>query len=736
LQYKEENDKEFSIQLHDNFMKIKTFIIATTAIFALSQAKADEGMWLPAFLSQVNIEKMQKMGLELTATDIYNINNASLKDAVVVLDGGSCTGELVSPEGLFLTNHHCGYGEIQSHSTPENNILKNGFWAASYKEELANPGKTVSFLIRVEDVTETINASLNIDMDEDVRLDSIEAVSSRLEAKAIEGNHYEAVVKDLYESNRFYLFVTETFRDVRLVATPPHFIGKFGGDTDNWMWPRHTGDFSIFRIYTAPDGSPADYSADNIPLKPRHYLPVSIKGYKNGDFAMVMGYPGSTNRYLTSDGVNYTMNVVNDSRITARKEKLDIMGNYMATSDEANIKYASKYARSSNYYKYSIGQNRGLKRLDVVEKKKATEDKFNQWVNADESRKARYGEVSALLKDGYQNLEDDEARQYLIETLLRGPEIFSFTEKFMSFNTILKASNKEQKNEEEISSLKEIASDYFKDYDQETDKKITAALARIYAKEAAPKYHPLFFKTIEDKYKGNFEKWAEDLFKKSIFDNEDRVSAFLENPKSKVLANDPALVATQQLYDVLRKIRKENESDSKKLNKGYRLYLAGLMEMEPDKQFYPNANSTMRLTYGKVGDYSPADAVHYNYFTTLDGYIEKEIPGDREFDVWPKLKEMYEAKDYGQYADNDGTLHTCFITNNDITGGNSGSPVINGKGELIGIAFDGNWEAMSGDIAFETEYQKCINVDIRFVLWTIDKFAGATHLINEMKVVK
>lgn len=717
-------------------MKRRLIILFALILVIISTVKADEGMWLPAFLSQINIEKMQKMGLELTADDIYNINSSSLKDAVIALDGGSCTGELVSPEGLFLTNHHCGYGEIQSHSTPDNNILKNGFWAKSKEEELANPGKTVTFLIRVEDVTNIIDSVLTVGMVENVREDSIESVSNRLETAAMAGNHYEAFVKDMYESNRFYLFVVEIFRDVRLVATPPECIGKFGGDTDNWMWPRHTGDFSIFRIYTAPDGKPADYSADNIPLKPRHFFPVSLKGYQEGDFAMVMGYPGSTKRYLTSDGVKYVMDVINDTRIDVREKKLDIIGHYMATSDTAKIQYATKYARSSNYYKYSIGQNKGVERLHVVEKKKVTEDKFSAWVNADDQRKAKYGETLKILSSAYSNTNDDKAGQYLNETLLRGPELFMMANRFVDLKNALAIQNSPDMVKQSADRLRIQMDEYFKDYHAATDQQLTAALTHIYIEKVDPKYYPEFISTIKRKYKGNYEKWAKALFDKTVFADRKKIETLLNNPQKSVIINDPAYKISGELYEMRNRIAQENRADFENLEKGYRLYLGGLMDMEPDQEFYPNANSTMRLTWGKVGDYYPADAVHYDYYTTLKGYIEKEIPGDNEFDVWPQLKGMYNAKDFGKYADKDGTLHTCFISNNDITGGNSGSPVLNGKGELIGIAFDGNWEAMSGDIAFEPLLQKCINVDIRFVLWTIDKFAGASNLIDEMTLVE
>jgi hypothetical protein len=717
-------------------MKFRKNILLAAILFSFLATSADEGMWVPSFLSAVNIEKMQKLGSELTLTDIYNINSSSLKDAVIALDRGSCTGELVSPDGLFLTNHHCGFGEIQNHSSEENNILRDGFWAKTEEEELSNPGKTVSFLIRVEDVTNTINSVLTTEMDEDVRLDSIEAISSRLEAVAVKGTEYEASVKDLFESNRFYLFVTETYLDVRLVAAPPNSIGKFGGDTDNWMWPRHTGDFSIFRIYTGPDGKPAEYSKDNIPLKPRHFLPISLRGYEKGDFALVMGYPGSTNRYLTSDGVKYIMNEVNNPRINVRKKQLDIIADYMNTSEKATLQYASKYARSSNYYKYSIGQNRGLIHLNVIDKKKKTEDQFKDWMNQNEDRKQKYGNALNLISEAYSNLDDDKAYQYLVEAFIRGPEIFVMANRFSDLRRNLKRRLDKEIIKQSTESIQNQLDDYFTNYNASTDQKLVASLTKVFVDNADPKYFPEFVKVIKGKYKSDYEKWASDLFKKSFFDEKEKVDDFLKNPKLSVLTNDPVLKISGQIYDALKTVLKENKVDSGKLDKGYRLYMAGLIEMNEGAEFYPDANSTMRTTWGEVGDYYPADATHYDYFTSLKGYFEKEIPGDYEFNVWPRMKELYSSNDFGEYTDRDGTLHTCFITNNDITGGNSGSPVMNRNGELIGIAFDGNWEAMSGDVAYEPDLQKCINVDIRFVLWMIDKYAGATNLIDEMTIIK
>ncbi len=726
-------------QLHDKFftMKIKILSLLVSVLLITVTAQADEGMWLPSLLNKVNIEKMRQMGARLTADDIYDINNSSIKDAVISLNGGSCTGELVSDQGLFLTNHHCGYGQIQQHSSEENNYLRDGFWAANKADELPNPGMFVSFLVRVEDVTGQVLANVTYEMDEQTRNDSIQNAISRVRKKTEVDSTHHISIKSFYRGNQYLMLEYETYRDVRLVGAPPHFIGKFGGDTDNWMWPRHTGDFSLFRIYTAPDGSPAEYAEENVPLKPRHHFPVSLKGYTENDFSMVMGYPGSTNRYLTSEGVQYTMNIVNQTRIDVRKSKLDIIRAYMATSDKATIQYASKHARSSNYYKYSIGQNRGLERLEVVAKKKKVEEDFENWVNQNEKRQEIYGEALSLIEEAYSDTDDDKALYYLSEAFLRGPEVFLMAYRYNNLNELL---DNDKENEETIkstiSNLKERAEKFFKDYNAETDQRIAAALTEIYAMNISKEYHPKFISTITGKYNNDYEKWADKIFKKSIFVNKESLLEFLDNPKQRKLSKDPVFTAALEIMNMREKVREDNEAEKTKLDRGYRLFLNGLLAMNGGENYYPDANSTMRLTYGSISGYEPRDAVYYNYYTTLDGYIEKEIPGDREFDVWPRMKELHANKEFGKYAAKDGSLHTCFISNNDITGGNSGSPVINANGELIGIAFDGNWEAMSGDIAFEPELQKCINVDIRYVLWVIDTFAGATHLVDEMTLVE
>lgn len=715
-------------------MKRILVLVAFLQIMMAGTVRADEGMWLPALVEKLNINQMKDLGLAISADEIYSINQSSLKDAVVSLDHGSCTAELISAEGLLLTNHHCGFDEIQQHSTVDHDYLRDGFWAKTKEEELPNPGKSASFLINFEDVTSKILSELNDKMSEDERSKKVREISSKIEKEASTDTHYNARVQSLYNDNKYYLFVYETFRDIRLVGAPPQSIGKFGGDTDNWMWPRHTADFSMFRIYCDKDGKPADYSKDNVPYKPKHHLPISLKGYKMDDFAMVMGYPGRTNRYKTSHGINYTMNVTNPVRIKVREEKLRIIKEYMRTSQKAKIMYSSKYASSSNYYKYSIGQNKGLDNLNVIEKKKQLEDQFTKWVNADQERKGRYGQALQLISESYQNLDDEIASEYMMETMVRGPEIFFFAYRTRPLYDALKSDKKSENIDLASQRVKDGLDNFFKDYDPETDQKIAASLFKIYQENVAPQYHPPFFRVIKTKYGNDFEKYTKELYAKSVFGTQQKLIAFFEKPKAKILEKDPLFQASLEIFRMMGLIGNETGKTTEALEKGNRLFVGGLMEMETGRNFYPDANSSMRLTYGKVGDYIPRDGVKYNHYTTLNGYIEKEIPGDDEFSVPDKLKELYKSRDFGRYADQDGELYTCFTTNNDITGGNSGSPVINANGELIGVAFDGNWEAMSGDLAFENEIQKCINVDIRFVLWVIDKMAGANNLIDEMTI--
>lgn len=713
--------------------KILALFILAITLFA--PARADEGMWIPALIHKLNINDMQKTGLRLTAEDIYSINNSSLKDAVVHI--GGCTAEMISPDGLMLTNHHCAFGDIQRHSSVEHDYLQNGFWARTKAEELPNPQKIARFLISTEEVTDKVLAEVTPGMSFEERNRKVSQVSARLEREATEGTHYQAQVRSFFESNKYFLFVYETFRDVRLVGVPPQALGKFGGDTDNWMWPRHTADFALYRVYTGPDGKPASYSKDNIPLKPRHFFPISLKGVQDSDYAMVIGYPGTTNRYRTSTEVQFTMDVTNSIRIDVREKKLEIIKAYMETGPRARIQYANKYAGSSNYYKYSIGQNQGLTNLNVIAKKQAFEDEFSKWVAASPARTAKYGKALEMIKGAYVDIEDETAQSYLMEALIQGPEIFMFAYRIRALYNLLEKPDENRERITQIAgNIEESLESYFKDYDAATDQKLAGRLMKLYADRTNTRFHPKFFNTIQSKFKGDFDKYASQMFSRTIFADQAKMSAFLKNPSKKVLDKDMAFLASGDVFDMLRLIGEETQKSAAQLEEGRHLLVAGMMEMQPDRVFYPDANSTMRLTYGTVGRYQPRDGVIYKETTTVQGYLEKEIPGDDEFDVPARMKELILARDFGRYADENGDLIACFISNNDITGGNSGSPVLNANGELIGCAFDGNWEAMSGDLAFEPEIQRTISVDIRFVLWVIDKYAGATHLINEMTIVE
>ncbi len=716
-------------------MKKLLYFLAGFLMLVSTNSRADEGMWIPLLVDRLNYVDMQEMGLNLTAEEIYSVNNSSLKDAIVIF-GGGCTGEIISKDGLLLTNHHCGYGTIQSHSTVEHDYLTDGFWAMSREEELANPGLRVQFLVRIEDVTDRVLAGLNDEMSEDERSEKINEIGDVIEDEATEGTHYNAAVRSFFRGNEFYLFVYEVFTDVRLVGAPPSSIGKYGADTDNWMWPRHTGDFSMFRVYTAPDGSPADYAEENIPLKPKHYLPVSVKGVEQGDFAMIMGYPGGTDRYLTSYGVKLAVDESNMTIVKIREEKLAIMREGMDADNAVRIQYASKYARTANYWKYFIGQTKGLKRLKVYDKKLELEERFTDWLNADPDRKAKYGEALPDIEKGYDILKEyNLSRWYYREAIYRGSEILGFAGRFGTLRKQLSEDADQEEIDKTIAGLRGYTEGYFKNYNATIDQNMLAAMMQMYYMNVPAEQQPEMLQKLAAKNDGDFTEWAAKVFEKSIFSDPEKVYAFLDNPKAKAIAKDPAYEVIKAFANNYSEISEKMSASDDYLSKGRRLFIAGLREMDGDKTFYPDANFTMRLTYGSVQDYYPADAVRYEYFTTLDGVMEKEDPDNWEFVVPDKLKELYENKDYGIYGEGD-VMHVCFLTNHDITGGNSGSPVINGDGELIGLAFDGNWEAMSGDIAFEPALQRTINVDIRYVLFIIDKFAGAKNLIEEMTIVE
>ncbi len=718
-------------------MNIKRSLLLCCTALLLLAARAHEGMWLLNKLKQINEAEMQKLGFKLTAEDIYSINHSGIKDAIVRLGGGFCSGEMVSAEGLFLTNHHCGYDAVQGLSSVEHDYLTDGFWAMTRKEEKP-AGFSVSFLQRIDDVTERVLGELTEGMTEEARAEKIEEIAGKLKTAVGKEHGLSADFKVMYEGNEFYLFVYKTYSDVRLVGVPPSAIGKFGGDTDNWMWPRHTGDFSMFRVYTGPDGEPAEYNEANVPFKPAHHLPVSLQGVKEGDFAMVMGYPGSTDRFLSSQGVQLALDIEQPSRVKIRGKKLELMKQDMDASDEVRIKYASKYAQISNYWKYFIGQQRGLKRLHVYDKKKAQEDELMAWVNADATRKAKYGDIITLLAKGYgDRAKFEKANTYMQEAAF-GSEAIVLGFRLFGLRMQLETDPKDAaKIGAAVARVQTAADEFWKDYNPATDERVTAAMFRMIHDDVERDLQPDVMSTIEKKYKSNFDAWARALFSTSILTDRKKLDAFLAKPTLKVMEKDLGIQAMVSCLNHYRNvIGPAVDATQADLDHGYRLMVAAMREKDPNKMWYPNANSTMRLTYGQVGSYVPGDAMFYKPVTTAGGVLEKEDNTNEEFIVPARQHELFVKKDFGRYADENGELNICFISNNDITGGNSGSSVMNANGELIGIAFDGNWEAMSGDIAFEPALQRTISVDIRYVLWTIDKYAGAGHLVNEMTLVQ
>jgi len=715
-------------------MKKLIFSIIALCFFINPYVKADEGMWLPMFVSRLNYVDMQKEGLHLTAEEIYSINHSSLKDAIIQF-GNGCTGEIVSDQGLIFTNHHCGLGAIQSHSSTQNDYLTNGFWAYNKSEELPNEGLTARFLIRMEDLSQEFLSQLKGIKTEKERNDKIAELSKKYENNIPRENGYEAVVKSFFNGNEFYMFVYQVFKDVRLVGAPPKSIGKFGADTDNWMWPRHTCDFSIFRVYMSAEGKSATFSKDNVPFKPKHFLPISGKGVKKGDYAMIMGYPGTTDRYLTSYGVQLNIDVKNPNIVKIREEKLAIMRQFMNADPAVNIQYASKYAQTANYWKYFIGQTKGLKRLKVYDKKKELENQFDSWVNSNALNKERYGSALSDISTAYSELAKYELQKWFFqEAIARGPEIIGFSRNFSGLVKELKAEKPDtDKIKKGSEALNSAAEKLFKDYNLLTDKKLFASMLNLFYTNVPKEQQPELLIKTASKYKGNFEEYAEVVFKKTIFSDSNKVKDFLSKPNAKVIEKDMVYQLMNAFYDNFFKYNDQMKQYNEMLEKGNRLFVAGIREMQPDKKFAPNANSTMRVTYGQVLDYYPADAVHYDYKTTLEGVMEKEDPNNWEFVVPAKLKDLFLKKDFGDYAEN-GKMPVAFLSNTDITGGNSGSPVMNADGELIGLAFDGNWEAMSGDIAFEPNLQRTISVDVRYVLFIIDKYAGAKNLINELVI--
>lgn len=720
-----------------------TLVLAFVLGIGLSPIKADEGMWLPLLIKRLNGVDMKKHGLKLTPEEIYSVNNSSLKDAIVALGGGFCTGEIISKEGLMLTNHHCGFDAIQQKSTTENDYLRDGFWAMTKEQELHIPGLTVWFLDRMDDVTSKVLAGVTENMTNQERAIIIDKnIKSIKEEESKKGNQ-KIQIKDFFNGNEYYMFKYNIFKDVRLVGAPPASVGKFGGDTDNWMWPRHTGDFALFRVYANKDNEPAEYSLENKTYSPKHHLPISLDGVGEGDFAMVLGYPGSTDRFLTSFGVKEAIDIEQPARVKVRRMKLDIMEEGMNKSQKVRIQYASKHARVSNYWKYFLGQSKQLVKNNVYDKKLKLEDEFNYWVNKSDSNKNKYGKALGLIESFYNDGKEYVLPQvYFSEAIMGGAEVLRFS--FRNLNSRSKLhkallnEDKEAINEAKQEILAK-SDDYFKDYNIDIDKKTLATMLDIYIKDIDKKFHPPALVKIADEYDNNFEKFAKEYFSKSPFTSKEKLEKWLEDVSIKKIEADEAYWLTASFIEMYYEhIAMPQQNIVDKIDEGKRLFIDGLRKMNPDKNYAPDANSTMRVTYGNVLSYEPKNGVKFNYYTTLEGVIEKDAKTkdlDHEFYVPQKLIDLYNEKDYGQYAEN-GKLHVGFISNNDITGGNSGSPVINAKGHLIGTAFDGNWEAMSGDIYFEPNIQRTISCDIRYVLFIIDKYAGAKHLVDEMTLIK
>ena len=719
-------------------MKFKAFAITITLIiFTRFFAIAGEGMWIPMLLQQLNEKEMQEMGMKITADDIYSINHSSLKDAVLLF-GRGCTAELISKDGLLLTNHHCGFGQIQKHSSVEHDYLTDGFWAMNKAEELVNPGLTATLMVEMRDVTSEVFNGVREHMPENERKELIKENSESLVKEATKGTHYKAVVKPFFKGNKYYMIITEIFKDIRLVGAPPSNIGKFGGDTDNWMWPRHTGDFSLFRIYVGPDGKPAEYAEDNIPYQPKYHFPISLKGVEKDDFTFVFGYPARTNEYLPSYAIELITEIENPHKIKLRQTRLEIFGKYSNQDPKVRIQYASKDARVANYWKKMIGESGGIKRMNGIEKKQEFEAEFRQWAG-NENRdylsllpefNSIYGELTPI----------NVATAYVIEAGL-AMEVVAFANRFR--NLVKLSQTKpidEEKLQQEVEKLRSRSTTFFKDYYKPIDKEVMLALLQLYNENLDQEYKPDFFIAFNDKYKSNYTEFVDDVFEESVFDNEDAINKLLTKYKAKSykkIEKDPAYIMANDLITFYEtKIKSPRAEYNHSLDSLQRIYMKAQMEMQPNHRFYPDANFTLRVTYGNVKGYSPKDAVYYNHFTTLKGIMEKEDPEIYDYVVEDKLKTLYQNKDYGKYADKDGTLHVGFAATNHTTGGNSGSPVLNADGHLIGVNFDRGWEGTMSDLMYDPEVCRNISIDIRYFLFIVDKFAGAGYLVDEMDLVE
>jgi Peptidase S46 len=718
---------------------MRRILIISSFILLTFKTYADEGMWLPMLLKELNEKDMKTMGMKISASDIYDINKSSMKDAVVLF-GRGCTGELISNEGLLLTNHHCGFGEIQDHSSLEHDYLKDGFWASDRSKELTNPGLTVTFIVRMENVTAKVVKDLQGITDEAMRESLVAQKATEIAKEATAGTSYDAVVKPFYNGNEYYLIVMEIFKDIRLVGAPPSSIGNFGKDMDNWSWPRHTGDFSMFRIYANKDNKPAEYSPDNVPYKPKHHFPISLKGLKEKDFTMVYGFPARTNEYLTSYAVEQLVTKINPMKVDLRGKRLDVFNKYMLADREIFIKYADKYSGVSNYHKKWAGETRGLKKADAVAKKKTMEMLFENRVS---SETKFVGYLGLLDKIGklYSELEKVQPEYDLYAEALLTIEIFRQANSLKALADLKPEDFSTKKGTDLITNLKSSSTEFYKNYHAALDQDILVEMITNYLKYSTEDSYPTAFKgfsssATEEELKAEAEK----LFQTSVIDNGEIVMKWLENPDTSVISkikNDVAFQAASFYFNRFRNnVQKEFTAINAQLIPLNRQYMEALRVVLPEKKYYPDANQTLRVAFGKTEGYKPNDATSYNWFTTADGIMEKNNTGHIDYSIEPRMFELLKNKDYGRYADKDGTLHTCFAASNHTTGGNSGSPVLNAKGHLIGTNFDRNWEGTMSDIYYDINQVRNIVLDVRYTLWVIDKYAGAGHLIKEMTIIE
>ena len=710
---------------------MKRLLLSLAILLTSAMAFAGEGMWIPMLL-QYNDKELQEMGMRITADDIYSINHSSLKDAIVLF-GGGCTGEIVSDYGLLLTNHHCGFDYIQKHSSVEHDYLTDGFWAMDRSQELPCPGLSVIFLREMRDVTEKVLFNVTDDMTEEDRQATINENIKKITAEVEKQTEYKVSIKPYFLGNEYYLLLNEVYTDVRLVGCPPSNIGKFGGDTDNWVWPRHTGDFSVFRVYADPDGHPADYSASNIPYRPAKHLEISLKGADEGDFAFVFGYPARTSEYLPAVAVDQEANVIDPIAVRLRGEILDIYNTYQEQDKKVRIQYASKHAGLGNGWKKWMGVTEGINHFRGVQKKRFYEESFQEWALGARNR-YMYIDLLKNFEQKYKELEPYRVAYTYLSNAGLNIEIFGFAGNFNKLSQVTKETPQEE-IDKMITGLKKATENYFKDYYQPIDREVARTMLKEYLEHQPADFRPGFLNEIKD-----VDAYVEQLFEKSLFADKDRVMEFLESfkpSKVKKLQKDPALLAYQSMIGFYRdEVNPKMGPINKEIDRMQRIYMKGQMAMEPEKRFSPDANFTLRVTYGKVEGFKPQDGKNFRHYTTLEGIMEKENPDIYDYVVEPKLKALYNSKDYGRYADKDGTMHVAFTASVHTTGGNSGSPILNADGQLLGLNFDRCWEGTMSDLVYDPNICRNISVDIRYVLFIIDKFAGAKHLVNEMTIVE